>query len=899
MAMEDTVSAINRVVVLYGETGSGKITEAGQFIFEYYIRGGQGSRCNMLVTQPRRMAAISMAKRAALEWHEELSDTVGFHVRLTKQLLTSRGGKLFCTAGILLRPLQQNVELQGVSHVIVDEVHERDVCTDFLLVLLREVLSIHRTFQVILMHATTNTDKFSEYFDDAPVIVILGKAHPVTRFFLDDLVSENIVTAEAFQKCASDAVRIVPDVFMHIVEMKPSEAIFCFLPGWNEINKVRAELCEGAPAMFDNWNLPLQSRLRYQEQQKIFENPPAGMSPRKTINPSFITFPALFLPADVRKVILSTNLAETSVTVDDVVYVVGTGLHRDQCLLGTFPTSMASVQQRAGRAGRVRSGESCHLITQNVFLSWDQFKRPEIQTTDLTTVVLDCKTIVANAPHLPDDEIEAEASGRDVVRDNAGAERTVYDIMTGRQLTVSSKSNPRIDRELMAKVEKSWKCYQRARLQHPIFARSSEKPRLPGAENAASIIGLVVECGAVAHPDYSIGVLAGNRQIHPRDKETCLLTMLNCVNPESNSNRDGVVTPSSCLRRLHVREDIVSAINRVVVICGETGSGKTTQAAQFTFEDYIHGGQGSWCNIVFTQLRRIAAISLAKRVAHERHEEHRSRHLVQQRLSPWQHPVPAVQAQQFKALQAAILSPPPYRTVTYRCHTGELSAHPTLGSPQGSPIGPLLWNIVISGLLDVPLPPGVGIQAYADDPVLVVPGENRAAIERTAALARQRVAEWSSRSKVIAKVQSIQRLPLIALTGAYRTTCSAALQVLARAPPLELELDRLCAEFSLFQLREPTCYGPTYFHPVAIEFDRDIWLDHPAERHSHPFRRLNARHAVAVTRERAHHVYTGGYRRAPPLWCSAQTRRSGRSGASGFRVPAAPIAQRQRPSGRP
>ncbi|KAH7980333.1 hypothetical protein HPB49_015105 [Dermacentor silvarum] len=517
-AREAIVRAINRVVVLYGETGSGKITEAAQFFFEDYIHGGQGSWCNIKVTQPRRMAAISMAKRAALEWHEELSDTVGFHVRLTKQLLTSRGGKLFCTAGILLRPLQQNVELQGVSHVIVDEVHERDVCTDFLLVLLREVLSIHRTFQVILMHATTNTDKFSEYFDDAPVIVILGKAHPVTRFFLDDLVSENIVTAEAFQKCASDAVRIVPDVFMHIVEMKPSEAIFCFLPGWNEINKVRAELCEGAPAMFDNWNLPLQSRLRYQEQQKIFENP----------------------PADVRKVILSTNLAETSVTVDDVVYVVGTGLHRDQCLLGTFPTSMASVQQRAGRAGRVRSGESCHLITQNVFLSWDQFKRPEIQTTDLTTVVLDCKTIVANAPHLPDDEIEAEASGRDVVRDNAGAERTVYDIMTGRQLTVSSKSNPRIDRELMAKVEKSWKCYQRARLQHPIFAR---------------------------------------------------------------------------------REDIVSAINRVVVICGETGSGKTTQAAQFTFEDYIHGGQGSWCNIVFTQLRRIAAISLAKRVAHERHEE--------------------------------------------------------------------------------------------------------------------------------------------------------------------------------------------------------------------------------------------------------------------------------------
>ncbi|XP_049517177.1 ATP-dependent RNA helicase DHX30-like [Dermacentor silvarum] len=424
---EDIVSVINRnhVVVICGETGSGKTTQAAQFIFEDYIRGGQGSRCSIVVTQRKRIAAISMAKRAALKRHEELSDTVGFHVRLTKQLLTSRGGKLFCTAGMQLRHWQQNVELQGLSHVIVDEAHEHDVCTNFLLVLLREVLSIHRTFKVILMSATINTEKFSECFDDAP--------------------------------CGSDAVRIVPDVFMHIVEMKPSKAIFCFLPGWNEINKVRTELCERAPARFDDWILPLHSRLRYQEQQNIFENP----------------------PADVRKVILSTNLAETSVTVDDVVYVVGTGLHRDQrfnpstgvSLLGTLPASMASVQQREGRAGRLRSGESCHLITENEFLSWDQFKRPEIQTTDLTTVVLDFKTIVANAPHLPDDEIEEEASGSDVVPDNAGAKRTVYDIMTGRQLTVSSKSNLRIDRELMAKVEKSWKYYQRARLQLPIFAR--------------------------------------------------------------------------------------------------------------------------------------------------------------------------------------------------------------------------------------------------------------------------------------------------------------------------------------------------------------------------------------------------------------------------------------------
>ncbi|XP_049513818.1 ATP-dependent RNA helicase DHX30-like [Dermacentor silvarum] len=404
--MEEIVSAIHRnsVVVICGETGSGKTTQVPQFIFEDYIRGGQGSRCNIVVTQPRRIAAISMAKRVALERDEELGDTVGYQVRLTKQLLTSRGGILFCTVGILLRHLQQNVGLQGVSHIIVDEVHERDVCTDFLLVLLREVLSMNSTLKVILMSATINAEKFSEYFDGAPVIMVPGKTHPVTQYFLDDIISENIVTAEALEKCGSDPVRIVPDVLTYIMEMKPAGAILCFLPGWNEINKVRAELCRRAPSKFHDWILPLHSRLRYQDQQKIFANP----------------------PADVRKVILATNIAETSITVDDVVYVVDTGLHREQrfnpstgvSLLGTFPTSKASVQQRAGRAGRVQPGESYHLFTQDEFLTWDQFKRPEIQTTDLTRVVLDSKLfcpsmsvedVLSFAPDPPAPEMIAKA----------------------------------------------------------------------------------------------------------------------------------------------------------------------------------------------------------------------------------------------------------------------------------------------------------------------------------------------------------------------------------------------------------------------------------------------------------------------------------------------------------
>lgn len=387
---EEILSTINRsrVVVICGETGSGKTTQVPQFIFEDQVREGAGSLCNIVITQPRRFAAISMAKRVATERREELSDTVGYQVRLSKRLLATRGGMLFCTVGILLRHLQHNGDLQGVSHVIVDEVHERDVRTDFLLALLRELLSSNTSLKVILMSATINTEKFSEYFDDAPVIQIPGRTHPVTQFFLEDLIAENIITKAALEKCRDDSIKIVPDVLAYLMEMKPPGAILCFLPGWNEINKVRTELCKRAPPKFHEWILPLHSRLQYQEQQKIFANP----------------------PSDVRKVILSTNIAETSITVEDVTYVVDTGLHREQrfnpstgvCLLGTFPTSQASVRQRAGRAGRVRPGESYHLFTRDVLSTWDEFKRPEIQTIDLTRVVLDAKLY---CPHMSVEDV--------------------------------------------------------------------------------------------------------------------------------------------------------------------------------------------------------------------------------------------------------------------------------------------------------------------------------------------------------------------------------------------------------------------------------------------------------------------------------------------------------------
>ncbi|XP_077495403.1 ATP-dependent RNA helicase DHX30-like [Amblyomma americanum] len=137
-------------LVVYGEAGSGKVMQGPQFILEEFIRRGEGSACNVVVTQPRRTAAISIAKQVAQERGEELGETVGFQVWISKQLLLSHGGLLFCTVGILLEHLKGSPKLRGISHVIVDEVHERDVCTDFLLVLLQGVLKLNRNLRVWL-----------------------------------------------------------------------------------------------------------------------------------------------------------------------------------------------------------------------------------------------------------------------------------------------------------------------------------------------------------------------------------------------------------------------------------------------------------------------------------------------------------------------------------------------------------------------------------------------------------------------------------------------------------------------------------------------------------------------------------------------------------------------------
>lgn len=177
----------NRVVVISGETGCGKTTQIPQFILDDAIQKGKGSACNIVVSQPRRIVAMSIAERVASERDEILGKSVGYQVRLEGRLPSQKGCVLFCTTGILLRRMQSNAFLKGVSHVIVDEVHERDINTDFLLILLKDLLEKNQDIKIIVMSATVNSERFSHYFRGCPSLVIPGFTHDVTEYFLSEV----------------------------------------------------------------------------------------------------------------------------------------------------------------------------------------------------------------------------------------------------------------------------------------------------------------------------------------------------------------------------------------------------------------------------------------------------------------------------------------------------------------------------------------------------------------------------------------------------------------------------------------------------------------------------------------------------------------------------------------
>ncbi|XP_044020902.1 ATP-dependent RNA helicase DHX30-like [Aphidius gifuensis] len=384
----------NQVLVIKGDTGCGKTTQVPQFIMDSYSVRGESTNCNIIVAQPRRISAISLAERIAVERKEQVGDVIGYQVRLSQDLPNTPAGILFCTTGILLRKLQFNPKLEGCSHVIVDEAHERTINTDVLLALLKRAMNNNKNLKIIIMSATINAGLFQNYFN-CGVVEVPGRTYPVEMNFLEDIDAIGLRSPSRYDMSFDDSankgeingpsVDIVKmgELISWINSNQPQGAILCFLPGWSEIMKMKKYLEEFSTQTrrkhcSDIMVVPVHSKMSNFDQKKIFETP----------------------PNDTRKIVLATDIAETGITVTDVVYVVDSCTHRQVkwddkrgiTSINNHWASQANINQRKGRAGRVKSGTSYHFITREMYDNLEPYPIPEIKRSSLEKTVLDAKT---------------------------------------------------------------------------------------------------------------------------------------------------------------------------------------------------------------------------------------------------------------------------------------------------------------------------------------------------------------------------------------------------------------------------------------------------------------------------------------------------------------------------
>ncbi|XP_059664898.1 DExH-box ATP-dependent RNA helicase DExH6-like [Cornus florida] len=522
----------NQVVLISGETGCGKTTQVPQFLLDYMW--GKDEACKIVCTQPRRISATSVAERISYERGETVGDSVGYKIRLE-----SKGGRhssiLFCTNGILLRVLVSKGtgrmmvgasgrwaedDISDITHIIVDEIHERDRYSDFMLAILRDMLPSYPHLHLVLMSATLDAERFSHYFGGCPIIRVPGFTYPVKTFYLEDVLSLLKSLENNHLDCTSESVTIKEsklteeyrvaldeainlawsnDEFDPLLDLVSSEeapiffnyqhsltgvtplmvlagkgrvgdvcmllsfgadcsirandgttavgwaeregegeaaeiikkhmekslsnseeeqqilekylstinpelidvvligqlirkicidskdgAILVFLPGWDDINRTR-EILISSQFFKDSSKfviISLHSMVPSVEQKKVFKRPPLGC----------------------RKIILSTNIAETAVTIDDVVYVIDSGRMKEKnydpynnvSTLHSSWVSKASAKQREGRAGRCQPGICYHLYSKLRAASLPDFQVPEIKRMPIEELCLQVKLLDPN-----------------------------------------------------------------------------------------------------------------------------------------------------------------------------------------------------------------------------------------------------------------------------------------------------------------------------------------------------------------------------------------------------------------------------------------------------------------------------------------------------------------------
>ncbi|KAL8683336.1 MAG: hypothetical protein Q9186_000720 [Xanthomendoza sp. 1 TL-2023] len=457
----------NPYSIIVGATGSGKTTQVPQIILEDAITAGSGASCNVICTQPRRIAATSVARRVAEERAQQLQDTVGYHVRFDSKLPNHGGSITYCTTGILLQQLQNSPDevMNEISHLVIDEVHERDILIDFLLIILKRVIADRAaagksTPKVVMMSATMDTELFANYFQIrvegqestvCPSLSVPGRTFPVREKYLEEISNEiqeahgsTAVSLLQRDPATKDFFRaendyrkqnpiigkdnnptaIQPDDFVidwkserklnsageatvstdkddgilpfglvattiaHISKTTEEGAILVFFPGLEEMTKVE-NLLKQHPLGVDfrdaaRFKVHLLHSSMPAAQEEVFREVPQGC----------------------RKIILSTNIAETSITIPDVQYVVDTGKLREKqydqvrriTQLKCTWISKSNSKQRAGRAGRVQNGNYYALFSAERYEKLRAVGLPEMLRSDLQEICLDVKAQAVNYP---------------------------------------------------------------------------------------------------------------------------------------------------------------------------------------------------------------------------------------------------------------------------------------------------------------------------------------------------------------------------------------------------------------------------------------------------------------------------------------------------------------------
>ncbi|KFA45814.1 hypothetical protein S40293_08975 [Stachybotrys chartarum IBT 40293] len=356
------------ILIVVGETGSGKTTQITQYLAE----AGFTDRGIIGCTQPRRVAAISVAKRVADEVGCTLGQEVGYSIRFEDCTSTATRIK-YMTDGMLQREILLDPDLMRYSVIMLDEAHERTLATDVLFSLLKKTLKRRPTLKIIVTSATLNADKFSSYFNDAPIFTIPGRTFPVEILYSREPEPDYLDAA------------LVTILQIHLTE--PAGDVLLFLTGQEEIDTCCEVLYERLKALGPNVPqlliLPVYSALPAEMQSSIFEPAPAGG----------------------RKVVIATNIAETSITIDGISYVVDPGFVKQKAYdpklgmdsLVVIPISQAQANQRSGRAGRTGPGKCFRLYTEAAYQSeMLPSPIPEIQRQNLSTTILSLKAMRIN-----------------------------------------------------------------------------------------------------------------------------------------------------------------------------------------------------------------------------------------------------------------------------------------------------------------------------------------------------------------------------------------------------------------------------------------------------------------------------------------------------------------------